>query len=229
MFCVNWIPFTPSGPVRTVSLPGRTASPALLRQGRAVLIGALALRALLAAGSPAAAETSVEGVASVSPLSRQQVTVSSGGMEGLSEVWVQAHVAGGGDWKDLVGLDEEAVTKKVVRQLRDAPGLSLAARAPNVARLQVIVVGHLIADEEGREATAATNLSMSLSQQVTVRRGGASRPILTTGATWQRSLLITGLKGTMGQRVNDKLEYLVDQFRQDYLRANPPAGAPASS
>ncbi len=228
MLCFNWIPFALSGPVRTLSLPGHSASPAFLRQGRTVLIGALSLRALLAAGSPTAAQATVEGAPSASPASRQQVALSNGGMEGLSEVWVQAHVAGGGDWKDLVGLDEDAVTKEVESHLRGVPGLRLGARSPNVPRLQVIVVGHLIADEEGSKATAATNLSVSLSQQVTVRPPGASQPILTTGATWQRSLLITGLKGTMGQRVNEKLEYLVDQFRQDYLRVNPPAGSPAS-
>jgi hypothetical protein len=47
-------------------------------------------------------------------------------------------------------------------------------------------------------------------------------PVVTTGATWQRAILSTGLKRTMRQRANNKLKYLLDQFGQDYVRVNPP-------
>ena len=153
-----------------------------------------------------------------------KVSLSSSGMEGLKELWVQAHVACDADWKELTGLDEEKVRELVKDGLRLIPSLRVmeGQAGAEKPRLLVIVVGHVIADAEGEKATAATNLAVSLNQPVTVRRRSPSgEPIHTTGMTWQRSLLITGLKETMRQRVEEKLRYLVGQFGQEYSRCNP--------
>lgn len=154
-----------------------------------------------------------------------QVTISNTGMEGLSEVRVQVHVAGGADWRELVDLDEVKLERRIEDLLKDTPGLLLiegqgSLRTP---RLLVTAVGHLIADPEGNKDTSATNLSMSLNQPVSVRRSLPSgKPILATGTTWHRSILITGLNDSMRERVADKLAYLVGQFRAEHLKANPP-------
>lgn len=164
-----------------------------------------------------AAETSATGA--------PQVTISSGGMEALSEVQVQVHLAGGVDWRELVGLDEAKLEQRVEELVKDAPGLVLveAKRSSQTPRLLVIAVGHLIADPEGNRDTSATNLSISLNQPVSVRRPLPSgKPILATGMTWHRSILITGLNESMRQRVDDKLAYLVGQFKEEHLKANPP-------
>ena len=88
-------------------------------------------------------------------------------------------------------------------------------------RILVVAVGHVIADPDGNKDTAATNLSVSLNQPVSVRRQAPSgRPILARGTTWHRSILITGLKDTMRQRVDEKLAYLMQQFKQEHGRAN---------
>jgi len=46
--------------------------------------------------------------------------------------------------------------------------------------------------------------------------------------TWHRSLLITGLKSSMRERVDQKLTYLVNEFRGEYARANPGRAAGAN-
>jgi hypothetical protein len=143
-------------------------------------------------------------------------------MEGLSQLSIQADVVGDADWRELVGLDREAVKKLAAEQLADMPGLTLVEKSPNAPRLVVNVVGHVIADDEGRKATAATHIWVRLSQRVAVHRDGMDEPVVTTGATWQRAILSTGLKRTMRQRANNKLKYLLDQFGQDYVRVNPP-------
>jgi hypothetical protein len=153
-----------------------------------------------------------------------QVTISNTGMEGLSEVQVQVHLAGGADWRELADLDETKLRGHVEDLVKGTPGLVLieghgSVRAP---RLLVMAVGHLIADPEGNKDTSATNLSISLNQPVSVRRSPPSgRPILTSGMTWHRSILITGLNDSMRQRVAYKLAYLVGQFKAEHLKANP--------
>ena len=142
-------------------------------------------------------------------------------MEGLSELSVQADVVGDADWRELVALDREAVKKLAAEHLADVPGLTLLEESPNAPRLVVNMVGHVIADDEGNKTTAATHIWVRLSQRVAVHRDGMDEPIIATGATWQRAILSTGLKGTMRQRANDKLKYLLEQFEQDYARANP--------
>ncbi len=184
-----------------------------------VLAFSLTCSALVAAPplSPAAEMTS-SGAA-------PHVTISNTGMEGLSAVQVQVHVAGGADWRELVDLDEAKLRGQVEDLVKDTPGLALieghgSARTP---RLEVIAVGHLIADPQGNKDTSATNLSISLKQPVSVRRSLPSgKPILTSGMTWHRNILITGLNDSMRERVADKLAYLVGQFKAEHLRANPP-------
>ncbi len=174
----------------------------------ALVAGALADRASPQAGAPP------------SP----RVTLSSSGMEGLGEVKVQAHLAGGADWRELVELDETKLEKRVEDLLEGTAGLTLVEGEGSVQtpRVLVIAVGHLIADPEGNKDTAATNLSVSLNQPVSVRRQVPSgRPVLTTGMTWHRNLLITGLSDTMRPRVEEKLAYLMGQFVEEYARANP--------
>lgn len=152
-----------------------------------------------------------------------QVGLSNTGMEGLTAVKVQVHIAGGADWRELVDLDEKKLEEKVQGLLGDTPGLTVieAEGSRDMPRVLVIAVGHVIADPDGNKDTAATNLSVSLSQPVSVRRQPPSdRPILAMGATWHRNLLITGLKHTMRQRVDEKLAYLMQQFKQEYARAN---------
>ncbi len=166
-----------------------------------------------------AALTLVGASAAPSP----QVTLSNTGMDGLAAVKVQVNIAGGADWRELVDLDEKRLEKKVQGLLGGTPGLSVieGKRSTETPRILVVAVGHVIADPEGNKDTAATNLSVSLNQPVSVRRQVPSgRPILATGATWHRSILITGLKDTMRQRVDEKLAYLMGQFRQEHARAN---------
>ena len=166
-----------------------------------------------------AALTLVGASAAPSP----QVTLSNTGMDGLAAVKVQVHIAGGADWRELVDLDEKRLEKKVQGLLGGTPGLSVIEGECSIEtpRVLVVAVGHVIADPDGNKDTAATNLSVSLNQPVSVRRQAPSgRPILATGATWHRSLLITGLNDTMRQRVNEKLAYLMQQFKQEHRRAN---------
>lgn len=154
-----------------------------------------------------------------------QVTISSGGMEGLSEIQVQVHLAADAYWRELVDLDEAELKQRVEYLAKDAPGLALVdgPGSSQTPRLLVIAVGHVIADAEGNRDTSATNLSISLNQPVSVRRPLPSgRAILATGTTWHRSILITGLNESMRQRVDDKLAHLIGQFRDEYLRANRP-------
>ena len=166
-----------------------------------------------------AALTLVGASAAPSP----QVTLSNTGMDGLAAVKVQVHIAGGADWRELVDLDEKRLEKKVQGLLGGTPGLSVIEGECSIEtpRVLVVAVGHVIADPDGNKDTAATNLSVSLNQPVSVRRQVPSgRPILATGTTWHRNLLITGLKDTMRQRVDEKLAYLMQQFKQEHGRAN---------
>jgi len=152
-----------------------------------------------------------------------QVTLTNTGMEGLAAVKVQVHIAGGADWRELVDLDEKKLEKTVQGLLGHTPGLSVIEGECSIEtpRVLVVAVGHVIADPEGSKDTVATNLSVSLNQPVSVRRQVPSgRPILATGTTWHRNLLITGLKNTMRQRVDEKLAYLMQQFKQEHGRAN---------
>jgi len=148
-----------------------------------------------------------------------RVMLSSSGMEGLSELQVQVHLAGGSDWRELVGLEEAGLKEKIEQGLRGTPGLSLVERPGDTEtpRLLVIAVGHLIADTD----TSATDLQVSLSQPVIVnRKTSVERPMLATGITWNRNILITGLNSSMQERVDQKLDYLVQQFREEYARSN---------
>jgi hypothetical protein len=165
------------------------------------------------------------------PISAQEpeaprVTLSSGGMEELHEVQVQIHVAGATDWRKLAGVDEAGLKAKVEKMLRATPGLTVVegkgdSRTP---RLLVIVVGHMIADPQGNTDTSATDLQVSLNQPVIVHRPTPSgKPILATGATWSRNILITGLNSSMRERVDQKLTYLIEQFKDEYARSNPAA------
>jgi hypothetical protein len=141
---------------------------------------------------------------------RLRVALSNSGMEGLEGIQLQVHVAGAADWRELVGADEESIKAKMRASLRNLAGLTIVEGHGNrdVPRLLVIAVGHVIADPDGEKDTAATSLSVSLNQPVAVRRPG--RQIMTSGATWQRSLLITGLKE----------DYLLAQFKGEWEKAN---------
>lgn len=172
-----------------------------------------------------AALTLVGASASPSP----QVTLSNTGMEGLAAVKVQVHIAGGPDWRQLVGLEEKRLETKVQGLLTGTPGLTVIESdgSQETPRVLVVVVGHVIADASGKKETAATNITVSLNQPVSVRRQTPSgKPILASGTTWHRNLLITGLKSTMRQRVDEKLVYLMGQFRQEHGRANAESPAP---
>jgi len=157
------------------------------------------------------------------------VALSNTGMEGLEGIQLQVHVAGAADWRELVGADEESIKAKMRASLRNLGGLTIVEGHGNrnVPRLLVIAVGHVIAGPDGEKDTAATSLSVSLNQPVAVRRPG--RQIMTSGATWQRSLLITGLKESMAQRVSNKLDYLLGQFKGEWERANPAQKGQAES
>jgi hypothetical protein len=137
---------------------------------------------------------------------------------------VQAHVAGDDEWKELVGLDEEKVRERVEGALASVPGLKVVEQGQERPRLLVVVVGHVIADASGEKDTAATHVQVSLNQRVEVKREGTERPAVVRGATWQRSVLITGLRETMGERVEEKLGYLVGQFGAQYERENAGGG-----
>ncbi len=153
-----------------------------------------------------------------------RVIMSNNGMEGLTEVQIQVHVAGSADWRRLVDLDEAKLKKKIEDLLKGVPGLTLVDERGSIRtpRILVIAVGHLIADPEGNKDTSASNLSVSLNQPVSVRRPLPSgKPIVATGMTWHRSLLITGLNDSMRARVDDKLAYLLGQFKDEYRKANP--------
>jgi hypothetical protein len=163
-----------------------------------------------------------------SPLPSPRVTFSNTGMEALGELRVQVHVAGGQSWRELVDIDEQKLAARVADQLREVPGIALLEdrKDTQTPRLLVVAVGHMIADPEGNTDTAATNLAISLNQPVSVRRPLPSgRPIITSGMTWHRSLLITGLTDSMRTRVDQKLTYLVDQFKSEHARANPSVAA----
>jgi hypothetical protein len=163
-----------------------------------------------------------------SPLPSPRVTFSNTGMEALGELRVQVHVAGGQSWRELVDIDEQKLAARIADQLRGVPGIALVEDREDTQtpRLLVVAVGHMIADPEGNTDTAATNLAISLNQPVSVRRPLPSgRPLITSGMTWHRSLLITGLADSMRTRVDQKLTYLVDQFKSEHARANPSVAA----
>lgn len=160
---------------------------------------------------------------------RLTVALSNTAMEGLEAIQLQVHVAGAAEWQELVGADEESIKAKMRASLGNLAGVTIVEGHGNrdVPRLLVIAVGHVIADPDGEKDTAATSLSVSLNQPVAVRRPG--KQIMTTGATWQRSLLITGLKESMRQRVSQKLDYLLGQFKGEWERANPAEKGEAKS
>ena len=60
-----------------------------------------------------------------------RVVRSTGGLEGLTEVAVQVHLAGGEDWRELVALDDAKLRAQVEQLLHTIPGLTVArASAP---------------------------------------------------------------------------------------------------
>jgi hypothetical protein len=164
------------------------------------------------------------------PAGSPQVTLSNTGMEGLSELRVQVHVVGTQDWRELVDLDESKLAARVATGLQGAPGIRLVEDGtnPQMPRLLVTVVGHVIADPEGNRDTAATNLAISLNQPVSPRRPLPSgKALIVPGMTWHRSILSTGLTDSMRGRVDQKLSYLIAQFRGEHARANPGLAAGA--
>ena len=173
----------------------------------------------------------VESATQSPPAGAPRVTLSNTGMEGLSELRVQVHVAGGQDWRELVEIDEEKLAARINARLQGTPGITLLGDSadPQVPRLLVVMVGHLIADPEGNTDTAATNITISLNQPVSVRRPLPSgQAMIVPGMTWNRSLLITGLASSMRERVDQKLTYFIDAFKSEYARANPGLGTGAN-
>ncbi len=152
-----------------------------------------------------------------------QAMRSLSGMEGMKRVMVQVHVAGGNDWRELVDIDEAKLKGRVESLLHTVPGLTVVKGDPGepTPRLLVIAVGHVIADPQGNKDTAATSLIMSLNQEVSLRRpvpGG--KAVLLNGVTWERSVLTTGLKEKMRERVAGQLSDLAGEFKADYALEN---------
>lgn len=154
--------------------------------------------------------------------SSPRVALSNTGMEGLSEVKVQIHLSVDPEWRELVDLDNQKLEQKIKEQVRQIPGIKLieGETSEHTPRLLVIVVGHLIADPEGNKDTCATNIIMALNQPVSLRRLPSDNQSFLTGMTWHRSVMITGVREKMRERVTDKLTYLVGQFSQEHTRAN---------
>lgn len=180
----------------------------------------LCILALFALSFPATAESATQPALAGAP----RVMLSNTGMEGLSELRVQVHVAGGQDWRELVDIDEEKLAAKITARLQGTPGITLLGddADPQVPRLLVVMVGHLIADPEGNMDTAATNITISLNQPVSVRRPLPSgQAMIVPGMTWNRSLLVTGLTSSMRERVDQKLTYFIDAFKSEHARVNP--------
>ncbi|MBN1459873.1 MAG: hypothetical protein JXA57_10055 [Armatimonadetes bacterium] len=158
------------------------------------------------------------------PVSAPRVTLTNTGMEALSEVRVQVHLVGSPEWRELVDLDEANLAARITARLQGTRGVRLVQdnSDPQIPRLLIVVVGHLIADPEGNTDTAATNLEISLNQPVSLRRALPSgRAVIVPGMTWHRSVLVSGLASSMRDRVDQKLTYLVGQFRSEHARANP--------
>ncbi len=155
--------------------------------------------------------------------SSPRVRLSNTGMEGVTEVKVQVHLSADQGWRALVDLDEQKLEKTIQEQVRRIPRLKLikGEASEQTPRLLVIVVGNIIADPQGNKDTCATNIIMALSQPVSVRWSlptGSS--VITTGMTWHRSILLTGVKEKMRERVHEKFSYLAGQFGEEYTRAN---------
>jgi|GEM_PF-2474921 len=185
---------------------------------RARILSAILTLLVLAVGAFTTQRAGANGAAG-SP----KVVMSTGGMEGLSAVKVQVHLAGSEDLRKLIDLDEKKIEKKVQDLLKGTPGLEVVEgeASANTPRVLVIAVGHLIADPEGNKDTAAVNLSLSLNQSVAVRRSlPTGQPIITSAMTWNRNLLLTGLTSSMKERVQMKLDYLMGQLKGEYLRVN---------
>jgi hypothetical protein len=154
-----------------------------------------------------------------------QMTMSTGGMEGLKLVYIQPHVAGDPQWQKAVGYGQKDIEQLVKERVGRFPGLKLAsAQSPETPRLLVQVVGHVIQGYGTEDPPAAMHITLALAQPVMLaRRGADGKPIVTTGTTMTTTMFSTGKASTMHQRLRDKLLEVLGEMEQDYRRANPGA------
>jgi hypothetical protein len=151
--------------------------------------------------------------------------VSGTGLEGLTEVFVDAQMVGSAEWNKIVGIDPKQFKADVETRVRGIPGLKVASdRSANVPRLLVYVQGHTIPGFPGDDPPAAAHMRLVLLQPVILaRRGPAGQAILTTAGCAETTIFSTGKASTMKERVKSKVAHLLDGFAQDYAKANPNA------
>jgi hypothetical protein len=154
-----------------------------------------------------------------------QMTMSTGGMEGMKLVYVQPHIAGDPQWQKAVGYGQKDIEQLVKERVSRFPGLKVAsAQSPETPRLLVQVVGHVIQGYGAEDPPAAMHITLAVAQPVMLaRRGADGKPIVTAGTTMTTTMFSTGKASSMRQRLHDKLLEMLGEMEQDYRRANPGA------
>jgi hypothetical protein len=155
--------------------------------------------------------------------------VSKDGLLGLREIAVQAHVTGDEQWRETVGLTQNALRADVEGRLGKIVGLALGkSQSPTAPRFLVQVIGHVIAGFPEADPPSATYITVGVLQPVSlIRTGPDGAQIVTTGITTTTTLLLSGKASTMPQRIREKLDHLLSEFEADYEKANPrPSPAP---
>ena len=200
-----------------------------------LLLAGLAVGVVSCGSAPSAVEQAPPKAPAAAPVAEQPApakdpmaapVVSGTGLEGLTEVFVDAQMVGSADWNKIVGIDPKQFKVEVETRVRGIPGLKVASdRSANVPRLLVYVQGHTIPGFPGDDPPAAAHMRLVLLQPVILaRRGPAGQAILTTGGCAETTIFSTGKASTMNERVKSKVTHLLDGFAGDYAKANPPAG-----
>jgi hypothetical protein len=152
-----------------------------------------------------------------------QPMMSTDGLAGLRQLFVQAHVTGEAKWLAAVGTDEKRLKAEVEARVRRLPGLIVTqTQSPEAPRLLVQVVGHTIPGYRESDPPAAAHLTLAVMQPVILaRRGPAGQPIRSNGMTYHSTVFSTNQTSNMRTVVQEKVAYLLDEFEKDCLRANP--------
>ena len=184
----------------------------------ALLLGmALALGAATG-GRPMARPAGAESA----PPSGLQARVSQLGLEGIRELYVQVDLIGDEKWLGLVGTTREKLQAQAEERVKQIAGIEvLGEQSPEKPRLILQVVGHVIPGYDEADPPTATNFMVGVSQPVTLARPGPSgNPVVANGITACTNLLVTRRGSATKQAFDEKVAHLLDEFEEEYLRAN---------
>jgi|GEM_PF-1727237 len=145
-------------------------------------------------------------------------------LSGVEEILVQSVRAGGNAAGKTCGVNEDVLTKKLVKSLKsfNTPAVSVIDAKPSkigVARVEVIPEV-MTSGSQGIECTSWVSFSVQTYQTLRVPPVETPRNVIVT--YWRGGLMVTSVTMSHLQVLSDAFDRLAEQFGKQYRLDQPP-------